>query len=299
MNTAFIINGGIGRQFCSIPALEIYEKENPEDDFVILVLTPDMFYGHPTLYKRVFSESHKDVWNILKDKNIITPEPYHLNDYINQRCNIAQAFDKIINKREEINTGLSLSKLYLDKPERIEAENVLKEYTIDSSKPVLVFQPFGSGIMDTQSGPIDTSSRSMEPNDVLEIMSKFSSAFNIIPMADIPISGYKTPKINIRVWYSIIESANFFLGCDSVGQHFAEATKTNGVVVFGATFPENVSYVNSPNLQMYDFGKDRRQYSPIRIVNTRDVDRNNVDCMKITNFDIENIFNISIRNCTR
>jgi len=35
-NTAFFVNGGAGRMLSSIPALELYQKENPKDDFIIV-----------------------------------------------------------------------------------------------------------------------------------------------------------------------------------------------------------------------------------------------------------------------
>ena len=35
-NSAIFLNGGAGRMLNSIPALENYQKENPEDDFVIV-----------------------------------------------------------------------------------------------------------------------------------------------------------------------------------------------------------------------------------------------------------------------
>ena len=33
--SAFFMNGGAGRHISSIPALELYAKENPDDDFII------------------------------------------------------------------------------------------------------------------------------------------------------------------------------------------------------------------------------------------------------------------------
>lgn len=35
-STAFFVNGGAGRHVCSIPALEKYEVDNPDDDFIIV-----------------------------------------------------------------------------------------------------------------------------------------------------------------------------------------------------------------------------------------------------------------------
>ena len=33
--SAFFMNGGAGRHISSIPALELYAKENPDDDFIV------------------------------------------------------------------------------------------------------------------------------------------------------------------------------------------------------------------------------------------------------------------------
>ena len=35
-NSAIFVNGGAGRLIASIPALELFEKENPDDDFAIM-----------------------------------------------------------------------------------------------------------------------------------------------------------------------------------------------------------------------------------------------------------------------
>ena len=47
---AFFLNGGAGRMLCSIPALELYEQESGDKEFVIVCEGgTDMFKGHPTL----------------------------------------------------------------------------------------------------------------------------------------------------------------------------------------------------------------------------------------------------------
>ena len=45
-STAFFINGGAGRVITSIPALEKFHEENPDDDFVIVCAVS---YTHLTL----------------------------------------------------------------------------------------------------------------------------------------------------------------------------------------------------------------------------------------------------------
>ena len=63
-STAFFVNGGAGRMVCSIPAFEKYEKENPDDDFIIVCEGGmDMYKGHPTLHRRAFDNWHKGLFN--------------------------------------------------------------------------------------------------------------------------------------------------------------------------------------------------------------------------------------------
>ena len=46
---AFFINGGAGRVICSIPALELYAEDNPEEKFLIICEGgTDFFKAHPT-----------------------------------------------------------------------------------------------------------------------------------------------------------------------------------------------------------------------------------------------------------
>ena len=52
---AFFLNGGAGRMLCSIPALELYEQESGDKDFVIVCEGgTDMFKVHPKLHKLAF-----------------------------------------------------------------------------------------------------------------------------------------------------------------------------------------------------------------------------------------------------
>ena len=59
---AFFLNGGAGRMLCSIPALELYEQESGDKDFVIVCEGgTDMFKGHPTLDARAYDPWHKNL----------------------------------------------------------------------------------------------------------------------------------------------------------------------------------------------------------------------------------------------
>ena len=90
-NTAIFINGGAGRVLASIPALEKFAEENPDDNFIIVCEGGTDFYkGHPVLHAKAYDHWHKNLFqDKLKDMNLITPEPYRAWEYYNQQCSIA------------------------------------------------------------------------------------------------------------------------------------------------------------------------------------------------------------------
>ena len=52
----------------------------------------------------------------------------------------------------------------------------------------------------------------------------------------------------------VINAADYFLGCDSVGQHFAHAMNKPATIVTGATYPENISYPENKKFTIIDNG---------------------------------------------
>lgn len=98
---AFFMNGGAGRLLCSIPAFEKYEQESGDKDFIIVCEGgTDVFKGHPTLDARTYDIWHKGLFqDKLKHMDIVSPEPYRVWEYYNQKCNLSQAFDIEINQK--------------------------------------------------------------------------------------------------------------------------------------------------------------------------------------------------------
>ena len=70
---------------------------------------------------------------------------------------------------------------------------------------------------------------------------------------------------SLRHWAGIIASADYFLGCDSSGQHMVHALEKKATVVIGSTYPVNVSYPGDENIDILDMGEGARVYSPIRL----------------------------------
>jgi len=286
---AFFINGGAGRVLCSIPALENYAEESGDKDFIIVAEGGMDFYrGHPELHKRVFDVWHKGLFeNHLRDKDIISPEPYRVNDYFNQKCSLAEAFDIQINELDGPRT-LQDPVLKLNKEELIKGHMAVQEIKASTGKEkVVVIQPFGRSIGMQGEFMVDISSRSFELQNIINIIEKLRNDYAVIVMSEHPLSLQQDPDNpvagpqvkDLRIWASIINSADHFLGCDSVGQHIVKSLGKTATVVVGSTYPENISYPGAEGFDIIDIGKDIRTYSPIRIAMDDELDRANNDAI--------------------
>lgn len=297
MHKAFFINGGAGRTLCSVAALEQYADNNDKDDFIIVCEGGTDFYkGHPKLHFRSYDVWHKNLFNeYLKNRQLITPEPYRIWEYYNQKCSIAQAYDIEIN-----NKGIrkqNQAKIYLSKEEIIMARQMINEVKEKTKKEkVIVFQPFGRVVKKDNDNLIDVSGRSFELENTMNIIRQLGKQYGIMLMSDFPIDFAKyqinfpiaAPQgVHIRIWAAAIKMCDHFLGCDSVGQHIAHAFDRTATVVLGSTFPINVSYPEHNKFDIIDMNHERRIYSPIRITMDEYADRANEDAMNMDK-EVEN-----------
>lgn len=293
---AYFINGGAGRVICSIPAFEkLAEKDK---DFIIVCEGGMDFYkGHPVLHNRAYDNWHKGLFEEhLKHRDIITPEPYRVWEYYNQKCSLSQAFDIIINN--EGIRDLQDPTIKLNKLEMAQGYNIVQEVRAKTGfEKVLVVQPFGRGIQNMGEMTVDPSSRSMNLVNAIEIINELKKEYAVILMSEFPIAleekddgkfPVAMPQIpDLRVWASIIDCADHFLGVDSVGQHIAKSLKKTATVITGATFPVNISYPNSPDFDIIDLGEGKRVYDPIRISMEDEVQRANDEVMEMTKTQIQ------------
>ena len=307
LSKAFFINGGAGRVVCSIPALENYAADHRDDDFIIVSESwEELYKGSIPLRDRVYSPLHKDLFkDHLKDKEVITPEPYRLNAYFNQKVNLVQAFDIIINELDHIPEGIDskVPHLELSKTEQITGHNIVNEVKqVTGCDKVVVFQPFGQSVQVEGKFIFDTSGRSFEIANVVEIIQKLKeNNYGIIVMSQIDIPSWQEMgiamphNINLLQWAGVINASNCFLGCDSVGQHLAVSVDKETVVCVGSTYPENVSYSGINNHKIIDLGKGKRVYSPIRVSMDASRDRKNEDMMITSPTQVKEIV-LTIKN---
>jgi hypothetical protein len=292
---AFFINGGAGRVVCSIPALEKYAEENG-NDFIIVCEGPTDFYkGHPILHERAYDHWHK---NLFEDKlinmDLVSPEPYRVWEYYNQKCSIAQAYDIAINNKGI--RDLPRPTMKLSNEEMFTGFNVVAEVKEKTKKDkVIIFQPFGRGVQSQNGVIFDPSARSFEGQSVINIVKELQKKYAVILMSEIGIDfqkhGCKDPVahpqgVNLRQWAGIIANADYFLGCDSVGQHLVYALDKPATIVVGSTFGINVSYPDAEKFDVLDMGGTIRRYSPIRITMDEVADRGN-DGIMLMNDKVE------------
>lgn len=269
MKKIFFINGGAGRVLASIPALEESHRRG-ELGGIICEGGMDFFLGHPTLQEFAWDVNHKGLFeNLIKDNECISPEPYRDYEYYNQRSSLQKSFWwEILNERTDKHIR---PKIYLNKSEEMSAVDILSQVRQQHQKEkTIVIQPFGRSSNLSNSGIIyDQSSRSIEQSSFVELVAELSKEYNIMYMGEHKLNSVNLPifqpdaQLPIRIWAAIIEATDYFIGCDSVGQHIAYSFDTPGTIVCGSTFPVNITYPEHFNIIEK---KDAvRHYSPIRI----------------------------------
>lgn len=295
MNKIVFINGGAGRMICALPALERFIQENP-DGYIITEAGLDFVWGNRLLQDRTFDINTKGLFeNILKHGQIISPEPYRDNDYYNQRLSIAQTFDKLINGSVRDNFDYKPN-IVLNKEEELHGVSAIQHAKTEHKKEkTIVIQPYGRSSVNDENLKIvaDYSTRSLETKTYLEIVKALRENFNIISMTEFPVPGdditLNPKQLTLRKWAAIIDSADYFIGCDSVGQHLAYSKDKPGSVILGSTFAVNVSYPKYFNIiEKEGFEK---KYSPIRITEfgCYEADRHNDLALEFSNDETKKI----------
>jgi hypothetical protein len=280
MNKTFLINGGAGRVIAAIPALEKFARENPENDFRVLMQGWDLLYwSHPLLQEKSFSANDRGAFeHYVRNNDLICPEPYYLHDYYNQRISIAEGFNEIINNTKD-HSDLDKPNLYLSGMELSTIRNVINQLKNEKKKSKLVvFQPYGSNMISKgpMDRPYDKSQRSLDVDDYLKIVQQISSDAVVIffgpkelrhPMDNVS-ADLSSFNPDLRMFMSFISQCDLFVGCDSVGQHMARAFDKEGVILMGSTFETNVSYPNFDGFTFWRKEGIEPDYTPIRIAQT-------------------------------
>lgn len=300
-NTTFLISGGAGRVIAAIPALEKYARLNPDDDFNVLIHGwHELYWSHPILQDRTFDVNQKGSFELfVKNNNLVSPEPYHRWGYYNQELSLAESFDEEINKTDD-HSDLEKPNLYVSYDESRKMKANLANITKQTKKEkILVFQPYGSGATIENDCFVDSSGRSMYPEDYVKLASELSNHVTVVYFGPENLYqfsndkySFNPPNGDLRMYMSLINECDYFVGCDSVGQHIARSFNKPGLVIMGSTFEKNVSYPE--HFKFYRNKNVKVSYNPIRIggVDSQLVDRKNDGAMKFDDDQLGEIFSI-------
>jgi len=302
MKTVFMIDGGAGRAIAAIPAFIKYNKTN--SDFRILVSGWDTIYwGIPELQDKVFNPDQKGAFEqfLLDADKVISPEPYRVPGYFKQEKSLAEAFDYLINETDD-HSDLGVPILKTNRNEELQAANFIQQVKQQQQKQkTVVIQPFGRSMeKPSENVLMDQSSRSINPDTYLKLVKKLSTKYNLILFAEknfwMEQDTYTMkPESDLRMWSAFIDAADYFIGCDSVGQHMARALNKPGTVVLGSTFAINTTYPNYFNIIERDTPKI---YSPIRISGLEGhlADRINERTVEFTDEEINKMYESIVKD---
>ena len=247
MTTVITLDGGLGRIITSIPALLKYHKNHPDEEWYITIPGWDFItWGFPELQERTFSPDTKGVFNLfLKADRIISPEPYRLPAYYRNEISLREAFDVCINDSTD-HSDLPPMQLNISMQEKRTAYDIIKRSKKKPQGKTIVIQPYGSTATPHPSGVFDDSLRSMPKKMLDYFIDNLSKNYNLIYMGAKDFHDIRTykpdPDPSLREWAAIIEAADYFIGCDSCGQHMCKAFDKKASVMITGTHKTNTTY---------------------------------------------------------
>ena len=300
---AIITTGGIGRIICGIPALEHFVTDHTAKGKEVRIYChgwSDLFLSNRILQPVVYDLETKESTDWIRQSIILSPEPYHDYEYMNQECNMIMAWFHALGYQDE-ELKNRIPSIYLSKAEDIMAASAIKSLKEGIKKDkVVIFQPFGSGVTKLEGVQIDGSHRSLSveaANYLSGLISKHAGVVYLGPDEFFPTNTTMistagvSPVRDTRFWASMIANADAFIGIDSMGYHMAQSFRKPGLLINGATFPVNISYPGS-RMGIYEKKDIDRKYLSLRLSNIDGMlaDRYNESIMEFTNKELDECY---------
>lgn len=259
--TTLLVDGGLGRLICAIPALEKFIEVNSDSLIVSYFWTPILF-GNKKIHHNIFDNNYKNLYTIIKDTKIVRPEPYYNSEYLNGKISLSDAFNQEINGSTE---KMPVPKIFLSSKEKMLGKTFRQQ-----NKKMIAFQPFGSSANFSNQECIDQTARSMNIPTAQSIVKRLKEeGYNIFLITDKLVSEYfsatdfvSTQSFQPRDLAAIISNCDYYLGIDSAGQHIARCFDVPGTVLIGGTNARNISYPEWFNI--YDVDPNKK-YMPYRL----------------------------------
>ena len=250
MKTIIMLDGGAGRILSAAPALIKYGFLNPEKEWYVCVNWWDsLLWAIPELQGRVLNPEHPNVFEdyFWDSDEVISPEPYKLPEYYRHEVSMSEAFDIILNGKDD--TPLPNVSMEISTQELVRGYDIiLHAKETQGKEKTIVIQPYGSTAFMSSLGVVDFTCRSIPEIMYKKYVEELKENYNIIYMGVDDLHDEESyipqPNLNLREWASVIALCDYFIGCDSVGQHIAKSFDKKASVVIAGTHENNVSYPN-------------------------------------------------------
>jgi hypothetical protein len=182
----------------------------------------------------------------------------------------------------------------------VHGANIVEEVKkVTGFDKVVVVQPFGRSVEAVGDFIIDATSRSFQLSNIIDIIDILKKEYGVIIMSELPLNvedkdngkyPVAQPQVpDLKVWAGVLQVADHFVGCDSLGQHIVKGLGKTATIVTGSTYPVNISYPDDNNFDIIDVGNGKRVYSPIRISIDEERDRANDETMEMTKEQIDQV----------
>lgn len=227
--TAFKIDGGLGRVICSLAPLQ------KNGGLAIVHGWKDCFIGsdvmaieHDSLYLDYAVANH----------DIATPEPYHLVKYRTGEWNMVEAFDYLINGKVTMSMPTLTSNPHI-------VYGMRSQLLDTCGGKIISIHPFGTDTTTHGDGQRDITDKHLlqlikevnaldlkpliigDDKERIDVFCEYCNNVEAEVIACIPKS--------LQEYFALIESSDYFIGCDSSGMHIAAAYGVQGAIVFGGT----------------------------------------------------------------
>jgi len=224
---AVMLDGGLGRVICAIPALQELAKTCD-----LTVVSGGWLAAYKGSGLKVIPMGLPNQADLLAKHIIVKPEPYWELGYRDGTSNLVEAFFNAL----DINIPEGATNL----PYNPDTRHI--GVIARSPKPTLFFQPFGSG------GGADP--RSMTKQEIQDVINKFSNSHSIFLIGTDEDLGYSkevlthVKDIQEAAFIRYVQKADMFVGCDSSGlhiraaagkEHLAYLASTSGVKYYKTT----------------------------------------------------------------
>jgi hypothetical protein len=300
MTTIISLDGGLGRIITAVPALLKYHKNHLDEEWYIMIPSWDFItWGIPELQERTFNPDSRGSFDLYwKADKVITPEPYRLPSYYRNEISLREAFDVCINDSTD-HSDLPPMQLKISMPEKRKAYEIIEQAkTIHKKRKTIVLQPYGSTATPHPFGIFDDSLRSIPKLMLDYFITNLSRNYNLIFLGAKEFHDPRTykpdPDPNLREWGAIIDASDYFIGCDSCGQHMCKALNKKASVVIAGTHRVNVSYDGFHIIERdIEFYPDSMRISGFQ---SHMSSRLNEPRIKFTQTEIENAYQQIIQN---